>query len=446
MYTEFFLNKFSNKLEDIAIVWQDKRIKYKDLIKKYHYIKKWLVNKKVSNNDIIGVSSDFSPNTIALLLCLINMRCIIIPLPHKNDLLLNKKIKIAGINKIIDVDYEDTLSIKNLNKIEEKNPLYKHLIDLNAAGLVLFSSGTSGEPKAAVHNFFKLLDKYFEPRQAKITLNFLLFDHWGGLNTMFHIFANLGTLVVTDDRSTDRVCELIDDYQVEVLPSSPSFLNLLLVSGAYKRYKLESLKTISYGTEPMPQYLLEKLGKIFPNVRLLQTYGLIELGVMKSKSENNSSLWLKIIDKNYKTRIRDGTLQIKTNSAMLGYLNAPSPFTCDGWFDTKDKVIKKNGFIKILGRKSEIINVGGEKVYPQEVENEILKMPNIADVTVFSEKNLILGEIVCAKLKLIKNNEKSTVFKELKNFLRKKLESFKIPVKIEIEHKNQFGSRFKKQR
>lgn len=446
MYTEFFLNKFSNKLEDIAIVWQDKRIKYKDLIKKYHYIKKWLVNKKVSNNDIIGVSSDFSPNTIALLLCLINMRCIIIPLPHKNDLLLNKKIKIAGINKIIDVDYEDTLSIKNLNKIEEKNPLYKHLIDLNAAGLVLFSSGTSGEPKAAVHNFFKLLDKYFEPRQAKITLNFLLFDHWGGLNTMFHIFANLGTLVVTDDRSTDRVCELIDDYQVEVLPSSPSFLNLLLVSGAYKRYKLESLKTISYGTEPMPQYLLEKLGKIFPNVRLLQTYGLIELGVMKSKSENNSSLWLKIIDKNYKTRIRDGTLQIKTNSAMLGYLNAPSPFTCDGWFDTKDKVIKKNGFIKILGRKSEIINVGGEKVYPQEVENEILKMPNIADVTVFSEKNLILGEIVCAKLKLIKNNEKSTVFKELKNFLRKKLESFKIPIKIEIEHKDQFGSRFKKQR
>ena len=78
----------------------------------------------------------------------------------------------------------------------------------------------------------------------------------------------------------------------------------------------------------------------------------------------------------YKTRVVDGLLEVKAKSAMLGYLNAPSPFTDDGWFKTGDSVLE-NGYYKILGRKSEIINVGGEKVYPQEVENIMLKMQEV---------------------------------------------------------------------
>ena len=69
---------------------------------------------------------------------------------------------------------------------------------------------------------------------------------------------------------------------------------------------------------------------------------------------------------------------------MIGYLNAPNPFTKDGWFKTGDEVIEKNGYIKILGRKSEIINVGGEKVYPQEIENVIIEDEQISDVIVYA--------------------------------------------------------------
>ena len=71
------------------------------------------------------------------------------------------------------------------------------------------------------------------------------------------------------------------------------------------------------------------------------------LGVLRSKSKSNDSLWVKVGGDGYETRIVDGILQIKAESAMLGYLNAPSPFTDDGWFITGDEVLEKDGYIRI---------------------------------------------------------------------------------------------------
>ena len=72
----------------------------------------------------------------------------------------------------------------------------------------------------------------------------------------------------------------------------------------------------------------------------MQTHGLSEVGILRSKSEDSNSLWVKIGGEDYQTRIKD-MLEIKAKSAMLGYLNAPSPFTKDGWFMTGDKVEKR---------------------------------------------------------------------------------------------------------
>ena len=131
---------------------------------------------------------------------------------------------------------------------------------------------------------------------------------------------------------------------------------------------------------------------------------------------------------------------------MLGYLNAPSPFTKDGWFITGDKVLQKGDYIKILGRKSEIINVGGEKVYPQEVENVIQEMDNVAEVTVFGEKNPIIGNIVCAKVRLIENVNQKDFTMRLKKYCSKKLQNYKVPVKIKVVKDKQYSERYKKNR
>jgi acyl-CoA synthetase (AMP-forming)/AMP-acid ligase II len=139
-------------------------------------------------------------------------------------------------------------------------------------------------------------------------------------------------------------------------------------------------------------------------------------------------------------------LQIKAKSAMLGYLNAPSPFTNDDWFKTGDAVEVDGEYIKILGRKSEIINVGGEKVYPQEVENVILEMDNVAEAMVYSENNPIIGNIVCAEVRLLENVQDKEIIRRLKNHCSKNLQRYKIPVKIVISNKEQYTGRFKKYR
>ena len=147
----------------------------------------------------------------------------------------------------------------------------------------------------------------------------------------------------------------------------------------------------------------------FPDIKLLQTYGLSEVGILRSKSKSSDSLWVKVGGEGFETRVVDGMLEIKAKSAMLGYLNVPSPFTEDGWFKTGDAVEVDSEYIKILGRKSEIINVGGEKVYPQEVENVILEIDNVAEVTVYGEKNPIIGNIVCAKVRFNRDEEKKSI-------------------------------------
>src|SRR5574343_228970 len=219
---------------------------------------------------------------------------------------------------------------------------------------------------------------------------------------------------------------------------------MLVLSRAYERHSLKSLKVISYGAEPMPESLLNLLKKLFPAIKLQQTYGLIELGVMRSQSEDNGSLWVKIGGEGYQTRVVDNMLQIKSDSAMLGYLNAPSPFTDDGWFMTGDAVEVKGEYFKILGRKSELINVGGEKVFPQEVENVILEIPNIVDVMVYAENNPLTGKIVCAKIIYSGNENRKEVIKQIKTHCRGKLESFKVPVKIIFSDKTFESDRFKK--
>jgi len=103
---------------------------------------------------------------------------------------------------------------------------------------------------------------------------------------------------------------------------------------------------------------------------------------------------MKIGGEGFQTRIVDGLLEIKAESAMLGYLNHESPFTEDGWFKTGDAVEVDGEYIRILGRKSEIINVGGEKVYPAEVESVILQMDGVEDAIVTGAENPIIGKIV----------------------------------------------------
>ncbi len=439
-----FLKKFESYGDNHAVIWHGKTYSYKSILEGIDHWRKQLHD--IPQSSIVGLESDFSPNTIAILFVLIELNTMVVPFDVYNGLKNDKKKQIAQIDWLIIVKDEDDISIQKYDSSIDKNPLYAKIQDRGVPGLVLFTSGSSGEPKGALHDFSKLLSKFDLARKSLRTINFLLFDHWGGLNTLFHILSNGGTVVVLENRNPDYVCELIEKHKVELLPTSPTFLNMLILSRAYERRSLESLKLITYGSEPMPENLLSHLNRLFPEIKFQQTYGLIELGVMRSQSENNSSLWVKIGGEGYETRIVDNLLEIKSDSAMLGYLNAPSPFTEDGWFKTGDAVEVRGDYLKILGRKSELINVGGEKVFPQEVENLIMSIEHVLDVVVYGEKHPFTGNIVCAKVVLDNTVDGKEHIQKIKSYCRQNLEPFKVPVKISVADSPLYSSRLKKNR
>ncbi|MFA5033437.1 MAG: fatty acid--CoA ligase family protein [bacterium] len=445
MSIDFLIEIFDKNKHKDAIIWGDKVYTYKWLIKNIDYWQKTIKSEGIKKGTAVVLEADFSPNSIALFLALIECGCIIIPLADSVRLNKDEFIGIAQGEVSIRINKKDKIEIIKLSN-SANNEFYNKLKKLCHPGLILFSSGSTGKNKAVVHDLVKILEKFKTPRNSLRAITFLLYDHIGGINTIFYILSNAGCIVTVKERTPDTVLETVEKYQVELLPTSPTFINLILLSEAYKRHNIDSLKTISYGTEPMLESTLKRFHKLFPDIHLQQTYGLSEVGILRSKSENSNSLWMKIGGEGFQTRIVDGILHIKAESSMLGYLNSPNPFTKDGWFNTGDSVEVKGEYIKILGRKSEIINVGGEKVYPVEIENVIQKMSNIAEVTVYGEKNLITGNIVCVKVKLLSYEDIKKFTIRLRKHCYKNLERFKVPTKIFITDKEQYNERFKKLR
>ena len=122
------------------------------------------------------------------------------------------------------------------------------------------------------------------------------------------------------------MCAAVARHRVELLPATPSFLTLLMAANAHRNHDLSSLTRITYGTEVMPQTTLDRVRAAFPGVVLQQTYGLSEVGVLRSQSREDGSLWVRIGGEGFATKVVDDILWIKSSYAMLGYINAPSPF------------------------------------------------------------------------------------------------------------------------
>jgi acyl-CoA synthetase (AMP-forming)/AMP-acid ligase II len=228
--------------------------------------------------------------------------------------------------------------------------------------LIVFTSGSTGQPKGILHDCEKVLRKFESERKAWRTVLFLMMDHFGGFNTLLSVLAYGGTGICLPNRMPDTVCRLIEQAQANLLPTTPTFLNFLLASGSYKDFDLSSIELITYGTEVMPETTLRKIKSVFPQAEFKQTYGLSELGVLRSKSQDTQSPWVKIGGDGFETKIVDNVLWVRSEANMVGYLNAPSPFDADGWMCTGDEVEVNGEYIRILGRKSEMINVGGQKV------------------------------------------------------------------------------------
>lgn len=445
MHLDFLRQVFAERREGDALVWDGRTFSYGWLLNAIDHAAIGLDAGGVQDGAVVSIEADFSPHAIATMLALIERSCVVVPL---TDSVAEQKPEfrdIAEVERVIEIDDDDSLRIEATERTA-RHQLLQRLRNRGHPGLVLFSSGSTGKSKAAVHDLLPMLEKFKVRRHTLRTITFLLFDHIGGVNTLFYNLSNGGCIVTVADRRPETVCEAIERHRVELLPTSPTFLNLLLVSQAYRHHDLSSLKIITYGTEPMPEATLQRIHELLPDVRLLQTYGLSEVGILRSKSKSSDSLWVKVGGEGFETRVVDRKLEIKAKSAMLGYLNAPSPFTEDGWFKTGDVVETDGEYLRILGRDSEIINVGGEKVYPAEVEGVLESMAGVEQAIVTGEDHPLTGKIVTARVKLSTDESLREFRSRMRHFCKDRLTRFKIPQKVELVSGSMEGSRFKKMR
>ena len=443
MHANFLLERFQQSAAAEAIIWRDRPVSYAELLELYQTSARQLQVHGVAPGTVVSLEADFSPASVAMFLALIQCNCIVVPLTSSVQAKKPEFRGIAEIERIVEVRSDDRLELFKTGR-SARHPLLTNLKSIEHPGLILFSSGSTGKSKAAVHDFVPLLQKFKVPRKSKRLISFLLFDHIGGVNTLFYCLSNAGCLIIVPERTPESVAKAIEDHRVEILPTSPTFLNLLLMSEAYKRHTFESLELVTYGTEPMPQHTLQRMNELFPGITLQQTYGLSELGILRSKSKANDSLWVKVGGEGFAIRVVDGLLEIKAESAMLGYLNAESPFTEDGWFKTGDLVEVDGEYLRILGRQSEIINVGGEKVYPAEVESLLQTMEGVSEVVVSAEPNAIVGNIVRAVFRLSTDESVEQLRKRMRAFCKGKLPAFKIPQRVVISDSSLHSERFKK--
>jgi long-chain acyl-CoA synthetase len=442
---DLLLERMEASGETAAVLTPESGCTHLDLVAR---VRAWQqATARLPAGSVVSIEGDYGRESIAAFLSLASNRHIVVPLSPDSEVQHASFLEIVSVEYRIRLDRDAGLAEKiDATDRVANHAFYTELRQRHHPGLILFSSGSTGRPKAALHDLSSLLAKFKQPRQRYRTLVFLLLDHIGGVNTLFYTLSNGGTVVIAKNRSPTAVCDAIERHAVELLPTSPTFLNLLLLSGEVGVRNLGSLKLVTYGTEAMPPSTLKAACQALPGVRFLQTYGLTELGILRSQSRDSTSLWVRIGGDEFEWKVVGGRLWIRAQSAMVGYLNAPSPFDADGFFDTGDLVETDGDWVRFLGRTSDVINVGGNKVHPAEVESVLLQMDNVADAVVCGEQHAMTGQIVRAIVRLAVPEAPELFKLRMRRFCADRLPPFKVPVRIQITDQPVHSARFKRVR
>ena len=287
------IQEIIKKYNGVAVIDSNSTYSFSDL---NNQINKYASSLKdvVVDNDSILICSDYNFFSISLLIYLSSKKINIIPVVKTTKKEIDDKILESRPTKVIYLNSKGKILLETPNLNKEKN---KILVPKNNTGLILFSSGTTGKPKVMVQNLSKLISSIQVPKKQKslIFLIFLMFDHIGGINTLLRCLICGSPIVVPHDRKPSTIIRLIEKHKVNVLPTSPTFLNLLLLDDKFNRDSFKSLKLITYGTERMPEILLNKIYKLFPSIKLMQTFGTSETEFLKHKVNHLIVYFLKLL-------------------------------------------------------------------------------------------------------------------------------------------------------
>ncbi len=461
------------KQHSLNIISEEKKdLKIKALMELIKKNKKTLLDLNVQSNDVIAIVIDNGVQFVSSFFSIINS-CVIAPLNpsyseteyefYYSDLkpkalvtdkgkehpaliiAKKKKIKILDVKENIFINYNRT-AIKK--KVKYKKPC------LNDTAIILHTSGTTSKPKMVALSHANLLNSCKNISNTlklkKIDKNIILMPSFHIHGIVASILAPLyvGSKIVTLSKfNALSFYKFLDFHKPTWFTAVPTMLQGILDRAKNNNYiiKNSKLRFIRSSSASLPVNILKKLEQTF-KVPVIESYGMTEashqmtsnlLPPFKRKPGSvgiSKEVKVKIIDSSFKSlkNGKIGEVVIKGKNVLKGYIANKSindKAFINGWFRTGDLgYFDRDNYLYITGRIKEIINRGGEKISPKEVDDVFILHPKIAKVITFSLKHEKLGEDIAAAV-VLKENLKCTT-SELKNFVKNKLAPFKIPRKI----------------
>lgn len=336
--------------------------------------------------------------------------------------LLDSDLNEAEIDGI-DVEKVNVVSPVGENSYSNLNDVIE-AVRSSRSEITIFTSGTTGQPKQVVHTVQALIRAVRCGEKYKNQVWGYAYNptHMAGMQVFFQAFMNQNFLVNVFNKNRADVYSLIENYGITHISATPTFYRLLLPFE--KRY--ERVQRITLGGEKSDTKLYDSIKQIFPNAKINNVYASTEAGTLFAARGDCFQIPEAIRDK---FLIRNDELLI--HKSLLGKSDT---FQFDDDFyhsgDLIEWVDESKGLFRFKSRKNELINVGGYKINPDEIERAILEIEGVQQALVYGKANSILGNVLCADVKLIEGVKLTEL--EIRNYLKTKLQDFKIPRRIKF--------------
>ena len=348
-----------------------------------------LIKALVTNNPVVLIDADSSPADM----------------PYLDFTLLNKPQEIG------------TCSLKDMDELIEA-------LSQSTSEITIFTSGTTGQPKRVTHSVATLARNVRKGEQYKEHVWAYAYNptHMAGTQVFFQALMNQSTMVNVFGESREVVYQQIERYGITHISATPTFYRMLMpFEKAYP-----SVKRVTLGGEKSDKQLYEHICNIFPNAKVNNVYASTEAGSLFAAKDDCFQIPANIRDK---FRVENDELLI--HKSLLGQSDS---FVFDGEYyhsgDLIEWVNEAEGLFRFKSRKNELINVGGYKVNPGEVEDAINAIEGVQQSLVYGRANSILGNIVVAEVKLVEGAALTDL--EIRKVLAGQLQDFKVPRKIQI--------------
>jgi acyl-CoA synthetase (AMP-forming)/AMP-acid ligase II len=274
-------------------------------------------------------------------------------------------------------------------------------------GITLFTSGSTGRPKAVLHTWETLTRPVRRDPEGGGGRWLLTYrpNLYAGLQVFLQCLLNRAPLVLpSPDGSARDVVGLMRGAAVSHVSATPSYWRWLVAMAGPKALSDLELAQITLGGEVADQAVLDLLSRLFPGARLVHIYATSEAGRCFSVTDGREGFPARLLEEptrdGVELKIEDGELLVRSRNAMStgAPAVADSAQTAMAWWPTGDLVEQIDDRVRFVGRRTDVINVGGNKVHPLAVEQVVRAVLGVADTRVYARKSSLAGFLVACEI------------------------------------------------